>query len=149
MKSCYSATAEGAMMSSSARRCPARLPLLPSGKYKPSYDLPHVVPTSRPLLMGIENSRQHRCWRDAGTSDTHSTLSQKIDWRTIPSLGNLVVQLRTKARMPMSIGILTRKQIALLTTSTSPASTTPSSPVSPPPFFRRAFLGMLDVLRTS
>ena len=36
----------------------------------------------------------------------------------------------------------TRKQIALLTTSTSPKSTPPSSP-SPPPFFRRAFLGML------
>ena len=142
MKGYFSSNAEGATMSSSSRRCPARLPLLPSGKYKPTYDLPQVVPTSRPLLMGIENSRQHRCWRDAGISDTHSTLSQKNRLGTVP-------QLRTKARMPMSKGILTRKQIALLTTSTSPTSTTPSSPVSPAPFFRLAFLGILDVLRTS
>ena len=53
--------------------------------------------------MGVETHADI----NVGISDTHSTLSQK----KIFGYGT-IVQLRTKARMPMSIGILSRKQIA-------------------------------------
>ena len=60
----------GCMVSSSSRRWPTRLHLLPSGKYCPRYDLSQVVPPNCPHRCRRRKLAPIRNWHEVGASDT-------------------------------------------------------------------------------
>jgi len=67
----------GCMVSSSSRRCPTHLHLLPSGKYCPRYDLSQVVP-KMPTSVLAPKTRAHEKWARSGRF-RHAQPDLKID----------------------------------------------------------------------